>query len=41
MRVMLLFLLLPVVLLACAAEEIGEELPSIDGPALVMWYTDN
>lgn len=41
MRVILLFLLLPAVLLACAAEEPSEELPAIDGPALVMWYTDN
>jgi hypothetical protein len=41
MRAILLFLLLPALLLACSAEGTSKEPPAIDGPVLVMWYTDN
>lgn len=37
----LLFALLPALLFACAADEASQEQPGIEGPALVMWYSDN
>jgi hypothetical protein len=40
MRVLLLLLLMPLFLVACAADDAQDE-PSLQGPALVMWYTDN
>lgn len=37
----LLLLLLPFFLFACAGEDAAEETPLLEGPALVIWYTDN
>ncbi|MDT8304534.1 MAG: hypothetical protein RRC07_01250 [Anaerolineae bacterium] len=41
-RLYLLFLLfLPALFLACSADDASQEEPVLEGPALVMWYTDN
>ena len=37
----LFVLLLPILLFACAGEETTEEAALLEGPALLMWYTDN
>lgn len=37
----LLLLLLPFFLFACAGEDAAGETPLLEGPALVIWYTDN
>jgi hypothetical protein len=41
MRVLLLLFLVAALLPGCAADDAGEEEPALEGPALVVWYTDN
>jgi hypothetical protein len=39
-RLLLFFLLLPL-LVACARGDNPQDTPDVEGPALVMFYTDN
>jgi hypothetical protein len=37
----LFLLVVPALLFACSGEETATETLLLEGPALVMWYTDN